>query len=180
LRQFLDDTLSIRGKIPPVRRLIPLFVVVALAAVASAAAAPRLNGPLTFKVRLIQEATIRHQHPPAGDPGDTFSTTLKLYAIGTVLGFPDGTPMGRMSFTWGPLRGECSASASGCSGTTNILTVTSLPGGTISAGGTNVSLSKGIVVPVTNGTGIFKGVKGSIQIAPSSTAEDVFKLTLPS
>lgn len=161
------------------RRLIPFLLVVALAVVASASAAPKLNGPVSFKVRLIQEATIRHQHPPAGDPGDTFSTTLKLYAIGSVLGFPDGTPMGRMSFTWGPLHGICSSSAAGCNGTTNIFTVTSLPGGTISAGGNNVSLSKGIVVPVTGGTGIFKGVKGTIQIAPASVAEDVFNLTLP-
>ena len=89
------------------RRLIPFLLVVALAVVASASAAPKLNGPVTFKVRLIQEATIRHMHPPVGDPGDTFSTTLKLYAIGSVLGFPDGTPMGRMSFTWGPLHGVC-------------------------------------------------------------------------
>ena len=87
--------------------------------------------------------------------------------------------MGRMSFTWGPLHGVCSSSAAGCNGTTNIFTVTSLPGGTISAGGNNVSLSKGIVVPVTGGTGIFKGVKGTIQIAPASVAEDVFNLTLP-
>jgi hypothetical protein len=87
--------------------------------------------------------------------------------------------MGRMSFTWGPLHGECSSSAAGCNGTTNIFTVTSLPGGTISAGGNNVSLSKGIVVPVTSGTGIFKGVKGTIQIAPASVAEDVFNLKLP-
>jgi hypothetical protein len=162
-----------------VRRLIPLVLVVALAVVASASASPKLSGPTTFKVRLIQEATIRHQHPPIGDPGDTFSTTLKLYAIGTTLGFPDGTPLGRMSFTWGPLHGACSSSAAGCNGTTNIFTVTSLPGGTISAGGKNVSLSKGIVVPVTSGTGIFKGVKGTIQIAPASVAEDVFNLTLP-
>jgi hypothetical protein len=145
----------------------------------TAPAAHKLSGPLTFKVRLIQEATIRHQHPPAGDPGDTFSTTLKLYAISTVLGFPDGTPMGRMAFTWGPLHGVCSSSVAGCNGTTNIFTVTSLPGGTITAGGKNVSLSKGIVVPVTAGTGIFKGVKGSIQIAPASVAEDVFNLVLP-
>jgi hypothetical protein len=164
-----------------VRRLISLFVLVALgvAYVSAASAAHQLSGPVSFKVRLIQEATVRHPHPPAGDPGDTFSTTLKLYAIGTVLGFPDGTPMGRMSFTWGPLHGVCSSSAAGCNGTTNIFTVTTLPGGTISAGGDNVSLSKGIVVPVTGGTGVFKGVKGSIQIAPASVAEDVFNLTLP-
>ena len=131
-------------------------------------------------MRLIQEATIRHQHPPDGDPGDTFSTTLKLYAIGAVLGFPDGTPMGRMSFTWGPLHGVCSSSAAGCNGNDEHLH------GDVASGrddhrraGTTSRSRKGIVVPVTGGTGIFKGVKGTIQIAPASVAEDVFNLTLP-
>ncbi len=164
------------------RRFVSPLLVVALLGTAFAATAGAhgtLSGPVTLKVRLIQEATIRHQHPPAGDPGDTFSTTLKLYAIGSVLGFPDGTPLGRMSFTWGPLHGECSSSAAGCAGTTNIFTVTSLPGGTITAGSNNVSLSKGIIVPIQGGTGAFKGVKGTINIAPSGVAVDVFNLQLP-
>ena len=137
------------------------------------------KGPLVFKVRLIQEATYRHSHPPAGDPGDTFSTTLRLFAIGDVLGFPNNTPMGTMAFTWGPLNGACSTAAAECSGTTNLQTVTRLPGGTITANGTNVSLSKGLVVPIQSGTGIFKGVTGSIEIAPQGVAEDVFHLKMP-
>jgi hypothetical protein len=137
------------------------------------------KGPISFKVSLIQEQTIRHPHPPDGDAGDTFSTTLRLNAIGTVLGFPGGTPMGTMSFTWGPLNGSCSTNAASCSGTTNILTTTKLPGGTITANGINVSLSRGIIVPVQGGTGIFQGVKGTIYIAPNDVAEDVFKLVMP-
>jgi hypothetical protein len=163
-----------------VRRLASPFILAALVLAAAVSTAGAVSKPVTLKVRLIQEATVRHPHPPAGDPGDTFSTTLKLYAIGSVLGFPDGTPLGRMSFTWGPLHGSCSSSAPGCSGTTNIFTVTSLPGGTITAGRTNVSLSKGIVVPIQGGTGAFKGVKGTINIAPAGVAEDVFNLELPS
>jgi hypothetical protein len=134
---------------------------------------------LNFKVRLIQEQTFRHPHPPDGNDGDTFSTTLRLFSIGTVLGVGDGTPIGTMSFNWGPLNGSCSSSAAGCSGTTNLQTITKLPGGTITAGGKNVSLAKGLIVPVVSGTGIFKGVGGSIAIAPGLDPEDVFKLTLP-
>jgi hypothetical protein len=134
---------------------------------------------LVFKVSIVQEATYRHPHPPPGDAGDTFSTMLRLNAIGAVLGFPDGTPMGTMSFTWGPLNGSCSTAAAGCSGTTNIATVTRLPGGTITAGARNVSLSNGIVVPVQGGTGIFKGVTGRISIAPGDTPVDVFTLIVP-
>jgi hypothetical protein len=167
------------------RYLIPVVLVLSLAGAVTAAGLAHSSsralksGPLTFKVSLIQEATYRHAHPPAGDPGDTFSTTLRLNAIGNVLGFPEGTPMGTMAFTWGPLQGSCSSSAASCEGTTNIQTLTRLPGGTITAGGENVSLSSGIVVPVTSGTGIFKGVKGSIQIAPLGVAVDIFHLKMP-
>ena len=73
-----------------------------------------------------------------------------------------------------------SSSAAGCKGTTNITTVTKLPGGTIVADGKNVSLAHGLVVPITSGTGIFKGVTGTVAIAPAGMAEDVFNLTLPS
>jgi hypothetical protein len=135
-------------------------------------------GPLTFKVSLIQEATYRHLHPP-GHANDTFSTMLKLNAVGTVLGFPDGTPMGTMAFNWGPLSGACSSSAASCSGTTNIQTVTSLPGGTITAGSSHVNIANGITVPVVGGTGIFKGVSGTIQIAPLGDAVDIFHLVMP-
>jgi hypothetical protein len=164
------------------RRLLIPLVLAALAASALAGAgrsAAPAKGPLVFKVRLIQEATYRHSHPPAGDPGDTFSTTLRLFAIGDVLGFPNNTPMGTMAFTWGPLNGSCSTAAAECSGTTNLQTVTKLPGGTITANGTNVSLSKGLVVPIQSGTGIFKGVTGSIEIAPQGVAQDVFHIRMP-
>ncbi len=141
----------------------------------------KAKGPLTFQVRLIQEATYRHQHPPAGDPGDSFSTTLRLFAIGNVLGFPNNTPMGTMAFMWGPLKGgSCSTAAASCSGTTNLETTTRLPGGTITANGINISLTHGLVVPIQSGTGIFKGVTGTVDIAPNGAAVDVFKLTLAS
>ena len=132
------------------RRPIALACMLALAgtlSTAGLAAKVVKAGPLTFSVSLIQEATYRHVHPP-GHANDTFSTMLRLNAIGTVLGFPGGTPMGTMAFNWGPLNGSCSSSSPSCSGTTNIQTVTTLPGGTI-------------------------------QIAPSGTAVDVFRLVVP-
>ena len=166
------------------RRLIALACILAFAGTLSAAGlavkgGPAVKaGPLTFSVSLIQEATYRHVHPP-GHANDTFSTMLRLNAIGTVLGFPGGTPMGTMAFNWGPLNGSCSSSSASCSGTTNIQTVTTLPGGTITAGSSHVNVSNGITVPVESGTGIFKGVSGTIQIAPSGNAVDVFHLVVP-
>ena len=160
------------------RYFLPTVFALALAA-SVAASGQGAKGPLTFTVTLVQEATIRHPHPPDGDAGDTFSTTLKLNAVGTVLGFPNGTPMGTMAFTWGPLNGSCSTNAAQCSGTTNILTLTKLPGGTITANGVNLSLSKGIIIPIQGGTGIFKGVKGTVSVAPGGNHVDIFKLIMP-
>ena len=160
------------------RYILPTLFAVALA-VSVAATSQGAKGPLTIKFTLVQEATVRHPHPPDGDAGDTFSTVLKLNAIGTVLGHPNGTPMGSMAFTWGPLNGSCSSNAAECSGTTNILTTTKLPGGTITANGINVSLANGIILPVQSGTGIFKGVKGTVYVAPGGDHVDVFKLQMP-
>jgi hypothetical protein len=160
------------------RYLLPPLFAVALA-VSIAATSQGAKGPVTFKVTLVQEATIRHAHPPVGDAGDTFSTVLKLNAIGSVLGLPNGTPMGSMAFTWGPLNGSCSSNAAECSGTTNILTLTKLPGGTITANGIHISLANGIILPVQSGTGIFTGVKGTVFVAPGGDHVDVFKLQMP-
>ncbi len=168
------------------RYLTSLVLVAALAGLVAAAALAggakhATKGPLTFQVRLIQEATYRHPHPPAGDPGDSFSTTLHLFAVGDVLGFPNNTPMGTMAFMWGPLQGgSCSTAAASCSGTTNLETTTKLPGGTITANGKNISLSHGLIVPIQSGTGIFKGVRGTVDIAPNGAAVDVFKLVMAS
>jgi len=161
------------------RHILPITLALLLAASVAATGQGAKKGPLTFQVTLVQEATVRHPHPPAGDAGDTFSTVLKLNAIGTVLGFPNATPMGTMAFTWGPLNGSCSSNAAECSGTTTILTTTKLPGGTITANGIDVSLSHGIILPVQGGTGIFKGVKGTVYVAPGGNHLDVFKLVMP-
>ncbi len=131
---------------------------------------------VVITVRLIQEATYQHPHPPP--IGLVLSTTLRLYAVGTVLGLPNNTFLGTMSFTY-QLHGSCSSSAAGCTGTTNLQTVTSFPGGTITADGDHISLSSGLVVPVQSGTGIFKGVSGSIEIAPGGAASSVYRLKLP-
>ena len=54
------------------RRLLIFLFLAALFASALTGAGLSANspakGPLVFKVRLIQEATYRHPHPPNGDP----------------------------------------------------------------------------------------------------------------
>jgi hypothetical protein len=126
---------------------------------------------VTINVRLIQEVTYHL-------PGGWLSTTLHLFAIGEQIGFPPNTFLGSMSFTY-LLHGHCGASVAGCSGTTDLKTVTTFPGGTISASGLSISLTSSLVVPITSGTGAFKGVTGSIVIAPDDAAMSIYRLTLP-
>ena len=62
-------------------------------------------------------------------------------------------------------------------GTTNLDTVTKLPDGTITANGRNVSLGKlPYVVPIRGGTGAFAGAGGTVSIAPSGSAQEIYKL----
>jgi hypothetical protein len=136
-------------------------------------------GTLAFKVSLVQEATYRTPHPPEGNPGDIFSTTLRLYAVGPLFGKPNRAFVGTMLFSY-TFQGSCSSAGAGCTGTTNLNTLTRLPGGTITANGAKISLgSLSYVVPILNGTGAFAGARGSISIAPAGVAEDVYTIRLP-
>jgi hypothetical protein len=142
----------------------------------AAATSKQTSRSVLITVRLVQEATYQHPHPPP--VGLVLSTTLKLYAVGTVLGLPSGSYLGSMSFSY-QLHGSCSAGGGGCTGSTNLQTVTRFPGGTITANDADLNLSAGLVVPIEKGTGVFKGVTGSIDIAPGGQASSVYHLTLP-
>ena len=163
------------------RRLVSVLAVALLASILVVAGEGAKLRLFTFKMTLVQEQTIRHHKVSDGadHSNDTFSTTLRLMPVGTVAGFPDKTPRATMGFEWGPLKGNCSSFVPRCDGTTNVNTFTRLPGGTLTAGGKHLSVSNGIIVPVKVGTGVFKGAKGTIDIAPASAHEAVFTLTLP-
>jgi hypothetical protein len=174
LARHLVETLTVRP-------LVGFLAVAVLAAILVSPGAGTRSRRVTFTVTLVQEQTVRHHKASDGSDHsrDTFSTTLQLTPIGTVAGFPDKDPSATMGFEWGPLRGNCSSFVPRCAGTTTIHTVTRLPGGTLTAGGKNVSVANGIVVPVEVGTGIFKGARGTVEIAPASAHEAVFTLLLP-
>jgi hypothetical protein len=133
---------------------------------------------MTLSFTIFQEATHRHVHPPAGDAGDSYSTTLILINAVPQFGKAVGAHVGSMSFAY-TLSGNCAA-AGGCSGTTDITTFTHLPGGTITAASKKVPLGKRpFVVAVQSGTGAFAGAKGSVLIAPGGDAKQSYVLTLP-
>src|ERR1700691_3672010 len=106
------------------RRVLATFsLLVGLTGVLSAPALPAAGAgkSVVITVRIIQEETLQHPHPPP--VGLVLSTTLRLFAVGSVLGFPNNTYLGTMDFSY-QLHGSCSAGGTGCTGTTNLQTLT--------------------------------------------------------
>jgi hypothetical protein len=166
------------GKNVAVRRFVTVAGLLALLA-ATLPAAGETTTSLSFTVRITQGITFRHPHPPEGDAGDVFSTTLTLFATDEQFGKPKNAKLGTMTFTW-DFRGACSSTGAGCKGTSDMDTITKLPGGTITADGKDVPLSHlPFLVPIQKGTGRFAGATGSIAIAPAGHAESIYKITLP-
>jgi len=161
------------------RSLTALALASAAAAVLAAAGQPAHRAVMKFTVRISQGPTVRRPMPPAGDAGDIFSTTLTEFATSTIFGTAGGNKVGTMSFSY-VLHGSCSSTAAGCSGNSDITTVTTFPGGTISAAKKAVPFSKaGFVIPIQSGTGKFKGATGVIAVAPNGQALTSYSITLP-
>jgi hypothetical protein len=135
---------------------------------------------LVLNFDITQLATLRHAHPPAGKTGVYLSTTLLLNNTVAQLGRGAGAHAGSMSFQY-VINGACgTAGPGGCAGTTDMWTVSTLPGGTISAASNRFPLGKRpFVVQVQSGTGVYKGVTGRIEIAAKGNAVTSMFLTLP-
>lgn len=160
------------------RLLIVISLALSLAVVIPAQG--RTEKSLVLQFDITQEATLRHAHPPAGKTGIYLSTTLLLDNSVSQLGYGPGARVGSMSFQY-VINGSCgTAGPGGCAGTTDMWTVTRLPGGTISAASNRFPLGKRpFVVQVQNGTGAFKGAKGRVEIAAKGNAVTSIFLTLP-
>jgi hypothetical protein len=162
------------------RRFVVALAIAGLLAAASVAqAGTTVATKLHFVVRIAQGPTLRHANPPAGDAGDVFSTTLTIFATTPEFGKSVNAKLGSMSFSY-TLHGSCSSAAAGCSGSTDITTVTTFPGGTLVADGKHVPFSKaGFVLPIQSGTGRFAGAKGSVAVAPAGQAQSNYTISLP-
>jgi len=162
----------------PVRRRLTLLALVLLLGAALPAQGQTRTKTLALHFTIFQEATHRHVHPPPGDAGDSYSTTLILTNAVAQLGKAIGKHEGSMSFAY-TLSGACGTTA-GCTGTTDIQTVTHFVDGTVTAASNNVPLGKRpFVVKVISGTGAYKGVQGRVEIAPKGNALTDYFLTLP-
>jgi hypothetical protein len=162
------------------RSLILVSFVLLFGVVAPAQGRHAKTKSLVLNFDITQQATLRHAHPPAGKTGVYLSTTLLLNNSVAQLGRGPGAHVGSISFQY-VINGSCgTAGPGGCAGTTDIWTVTTLPGGTISAASNRISLGKRpFVVQVQGGTGVFKGATGRVEIAAKGNAVTSIFLTLP-
>jgi hypothetical protein len=149
--------------------------VLALAATAQAKPASHV---LALKLSIIQHGTVRTPHPPLGDAGDLFTTTLLLNNTTPALGKVAGASVGAMIFAY-VLHGTCSTES--CAGATADITATSrFPGGTVIATENGVRLGHPpIVIPITKGTGAYKGATGEVTIGAAASPYNTYRIVLP-
>ena len=155
-----------------------LLLVAVLAAVAASSASASRS--LVFTVKTKQGPTVAHPHPPAGGVGDSYESSLTLANAGIPqLGRPARATVGTMQFTF-TIRKQCMSFSPKCVATADFTTVTTLPGGTVRAGGKGISIAyPEIVIPVTGGTGRYKGAHGTVSISPTSEKLSTYRLRLP-
>lgn len=161
-------------------RHVPRVALMALAALVLVAPAQalRTSHTQTLVLGIIQHGTTRTPHPPLGDEGDVFTTTLLLSNTVAALGRPAKASVGAMTFQY-VLHGKCSTES--CAGATaDIVAISRLPGGTITASDKGVRLGRPpILVPIVKGTGIFKGATGMLAVGAESKPVNTYKITLP-
>jgi hypothetical protein len=134
---------------------------------------------LTFTVGTRQGPTIAHPRPPGG-AGDWYASSLQLLnRTAAQLGKPAHSRVGMMEFTY-TIRKQCPSLKGTCVATADFDTVSMLPGGTVLASGTSLSISATtITIPVTGGTGRYAGASGTVTISPSSRKLSTYQLELP-
>ena len=156
---------------------VALLALVVLVLVAPAQAVGASHNE-TLVLGIVQHGTTRTPHPPLGDEGDVFTTTLLLSNTVAALGRPAKASVGAMTFQY-VLHGKCSTES--CAGATaDIVAISRLPGGTITASDNGVKLGRPpILVPITKGTGIFKGATGMLAVGAASSPINTYKLKLP-
>jgi hypothetical protein len=133
---------------------------------------------LTLRLAIQQHGTTREPHPPLGDAGDLFTTTLLLNNTVAALEKPAKASVGAMIFKY-ILHGTCSTTD--CNGATaDITTISRLPGGTVTAAENGVKLGRPpIIIPIVKGTGAFKGATGNVVVGAESSPFNTYKIVLP-
>ncbi|HZO96666.1 MAG TPA: hypothetical protein VFB42_04775 [Gaiellaceae bacterium] len=147
-------------------------VVGALAA-AALVAAPPAGKDITITVRSVAGKVVRHPHPPAGEVGDEFVSTLVLLDPRT------RARVGTMAYSFTILT-RCRGLTARCSATARLESTTTFRDGTIRAAGKRVSIAQPtVVVRVRGGTGRYEHARGTLTFGPTTTQTNVYRLSLP-
>jgi len=154
---------------------LAILVAAALVLAGSAQAAPHT---ISLRLQILQHGTVRTPHPPLGDDGDVFTTTLLLNNTVAALDKPAKASVGAMTFQY-VLHGKCSTE--NCNGATaDIVAISRLPGGTVTASEQGVKLGRPpIIIPITKGTGSYKGATGALTVGAESSPFNTYKIILP-
>jgi hypothetical protein len=144
----------------------------AVAALVPAAAEARAQKTLVIKVTSVSVALKTNDRPPKGaSKGDTvlFRDNLvnAVAQFGKPSGVKVGTDRGTMTFT-----AKDAAAFKG---------IAVLPGGTLTLDGPVVSVAGGnLVIPVTAGTGRYKGATGTVLVGPGNKRSlNTYTLNVP-
>jgi hypothetical protein len=155
-----------------------LVAALAVALLVPAAAQARATETLVIKVTSVSVSQKTHDVPPKGLPttaskGDTIVLRDRLLnaanQFGKKTGARVGSDSGTMTYT--------------SSGAARFDGVATLPGGTLTLKGRVYATSdrKNMVIPVTGGTGRFKGATGVVLVGPGTKkALNTYMLKLPS
>ena len=162
------------------RRILSFTAIVAAAVAVSLVMAGQARPAahtLVLKLAIQQHGTTRTPHPPVGDAGDVFTTTLLLNNTVAALGKGPGASVGAMLFSY-VLHGTCSTES--CAGANaDISAVSRLPGGTLTAAANKVQLGHPpIVIPITGGTGTYKGATGKVTVGAESSPFNTYDIVL--
>src|SRR5262249_32809831 len=136
-----------RIRLKPVRRTrhnarVPRVALLAVVALVLAAPAQgvRTTHDETLVLGIVQHGTTRTPHPPAGDAADVSTTTLRLTTTAAAFGKAAHASVGAMTSQY-VLHGTCSTES--CAGATaDIVAISRLPGGTITATDNGVALGR--------------------------------------
>jgi hypothetical protein len=121
-----------------------------------------------IEVISVTTSLVAHPHPPAGDVGDTATSTDKLLNAVPQFGRPKNAVVGRDSATATYLR----------LGAMRLCGVARFPGGTIRICGIARPIQGGYSVSIVGGTGAFANAQGTVFVSGNDKrALNVYELT---
>jgi hypothetical protein len=144
-----------------------LLVVFACAVLTAAASASHVR---VIRLKSVTvSGTVKDVPPKGPSKGDRYAGQDTLVNLVEQFGRKAGAVVGTDSSTL-----TLTSKNSGC-----IAGFARLPGGTITIKGCTARLGVNIPIPVSGGTGVFTGARGTLTAGPGTSPTNTYRLTLP-